>query len=92
MLFGKQSGKLLDDLLRRVARRIGVVDHRIVRFCEREDDAVEFRADAERLFELVAEPFLIILSEQVKFAILVQQSRKIVKKAVGDEYLAMPIV
>ena len=68
------------------------MDDGVVRLGEREDDAVQLRAVAERLLQLEAKIVLIRLAEQVELSVLVQHFRMVVKKPLRQEHLPVPVV
>ena len=92
VLLGEDAHKMLHDLLRRIAFRVGVVDHGVVRFSEGEHHAVKFGAVLERLGKLEAEIVAVRVAEKIKLPILVDELGKILENALRNEYLTVPIV
>ena len=92
MLLGEDAHKMLHDLLRRIALRVGVVDHGVIRFSEGKHNAVKFRTVLERLGKLEAEIVAVRVAKKVELPVLVNELGKILEYALRNEYLAMPVV
>ena len=90
VFLGEDVHDFFHHLVRRIAIRIGVVDHRIVRFGQGQNHAAEFRDHAENIVDLIAQEFLEIRAEQIEFAVAVEQGGPVLEHALGHHDLAVP--
>ena len=92
MFFGKNLYDLIDHLVRGIAVRLGVVDHREIGFGKSQHDSVQIRNFVKNIADLVAEEIQKTFSQQVEFSALVHHFRAIFQQTFGQHDFAVPVV